>query len=875
MDDDGALNRLQRHLGGRYRVEHELGRGAMARVFLATELKHNRQVAIKLLHPDLSGQLGAERFVREIRVTASLQHPHILPLYDSGRAGGLLYYVTSFVEGETLRARLQRERVVPVDEAVTIIRTLATALDFAHRHGVIHRDIKPENILLQDGQPILADFGIALALSRAADDRVTGTGLSVGTPHYMSPEQAAGAGDLGPQSDIYSLGAVGYEMLVGEPPVTGPTREAVLARAMVEAPRAISPVRPTVPPALERAILKALAKNPVDRFRTAASFAEAIDAALLASGASTAPPREERKYVMGLALGVGVLALAAAAALVFVRPSRTNDERPEPAWRQITFTGDVRLAAISPDGRSIAYTTRGDAQAYVLVRDVQGGVPDTIAALPAAYTIEWSPDGNRILVGGHSQAVVISRYGGTMRSIEAAAGFPAYVLAHWLPEGLRVSLHNYAAKRVLIVNLETEDSVSVPIQGDFTWMEEGAWSPDGTQFAVGTQSAEPPEWAIRLVSMDGQTETVVRDTVAIGTPQWGRDGASLYLARDGDAIERIVLHGRSRDEVRRLQRNLQALPGGAGTTGRYSISDDGRHSVFVRGTPFANLVLIEAGDQDRAARATPLTTGTAPKWSPTVSPDGRWIAFGQAEHGASELMRMPIDGGQVATLTQGAHAHQNGRIAWSPSGGELAFTSARPDGHQVIVANVRTGRLRPFPQARVSDGGHNLAWSPGALIAYQLPGNRAIHLLDPASGINRALIDDDEGFFHAPQFSPDGRSLAVKWNRGADDESIWVVSVHDSMRRRAQDSARTGTVSGGPYPIGWSADGRHIYAAAGAPIIRLDSRIAGLPDTVVVRSSSGSHCTTGGRFRPGAFICAVADRRSDVWLIENFDPLRP
>jgi serine/threonine-protein kinase len=263
---------------------------------------------------------------------------------------------------------------------------------------VIHRDIKPENILLQDGQPVLADFGIALALSRAADDRVTATGLSLGTPQYMSPEQATGAREISRRSDIYSLGAVAYEILVGEPPVTGPTREAILSRIVVEPPRAIAPVRPTVPRALEAAVLKALAKNPVDRFATAASFAAAIDLAVQATGDGAAPVARRQMPARTVTLLVGAMALAAAALVILRRPT----EVPAAVWRQLTFTGDTRLAAISPDGESIAYTTRGAGQAHVLVREVQGAAADTIASLAAAYTLEWSlAHGRRPLRPGH------------------------------------------------------------------------------------------------------------------------------------------------------------------------------------------------------------------------------------------------------------------------------------------------------------------------------------------------------------------------------------------------------------------------------------------------------------------------------------------
>src|SRR6185312_4944652 len=224
--------RLRKALADRYRIDRELGAGGMATVFLAHDLRHDRDVAIKVLHPDLGAALGADRFLSEIRTTARLQHPHILPLLDSGDAGGLLYYVMPLVTGETLRARLERERQLPVTDAVRIAREVADALGYAHGHNVIHRDIKPENILLQDGHALVADFGIALAVQQAGGARMTQTGLSLGTPQYMSPEQAMGEKTLGARSDIYALGAVTYEMLSGEPPFTGPTAQAILAQVI-------------------------------------------------------------------------------------------------------------------------------------------------------------------------------------------------------------------------------------------------------------------------------------------------------------------------------------------------------------------------------------------------------------------------------------------------------------------------------------------------------------------------------------------------------------------------------------------------------------------------------------------------------------------
>src|SRR5215216_6459729 len=230
-------DQLQSSLLGRYTIEREVGRGGMATVYLARDLKHQRVVALKVLDPELGAILGAERFLTEIRVTAHLQHPNLLPLFDSGEADGLLYYVMPFVDGESLRARLDRETQLPVQEAVRIAAAVANALDFAHRHGVIHRDLKPDNILLQDGQPMLADFGIALAVTKAGGARITQTGLSLGTPAYMSPEQATADRTIDGRTDIYSLGAVLYEMLAGDPPHTGSTVQVVIAKVLTDRPR--------------------------------------------------------------------------------------------------------------------------------------------------------------------------------------------------------------------------------------------------------------------------------------------------------------------------------------------------------------------------------------------------------------------------------------------------------------------------------------------------------------------------------------------------------------------------------------------------------------------------------------------------------------
>src|SRR5438874_10847462 len=311
------LARVQAALAGRYTIERELGRGGMATVYLAQDRKHHRPVAIKVLKPDLAAALGPERFLREIDTAARLTHPHILPLHDSGEAAGLLYYVMPYVEGETLRDRLARERQLPSEEALAITREVADALSYAHSHDVVHRDIKPENILLEAGHAVVSDFGIARAITAAAGGKLTETGIAVGTPGYMSPEQAAARGRVDERSDIYSLGCVLYEMLAGEPPFTGPSAESIVRQHLAAAPPRVSAMRAAVPRAIEEAIVRALAKTPADRFATAAEFAGAL-------AAPAQRVRDTGRRTSRLAVGAAATLLAAAAGLfVLSRPHGT------------------------------------------------------------------------------------------------------------------------------------------------------------------------------------------------------------------------------------------------------------------------------------------------------------------------------------------------------------------------------------------------------------------------------------------------------------------------------------------------------------------------------------------------------------------------
>ena len=333
-------SRLTAALADRYRLDRELGAGGMATVYLAHDIKHERDVAIKVLHPDLGAALGGERFLSEIRTTARLQHPHILPLLDSGDANGLLYYVMPLVTGETLRARLDRERQLPVAEATRIAREVASALDYAHRQNVIHRDIKPENILLHDGSALVADFGIALAVQQAGGQRMTQTGLSLGTPQYMSPEQAMGERTIDARSDVYALGAVTYEMLTGEPPFAGPTVQAIVAKVMSSEPVNITSLRKSVPANVAATVHSALQKLPADRCESAKAFADALQdsrggAATSAVVANSANLHVSSGVARNMVVGASAVALLSVVAVGWMW-QRSHRVMPQPVVPQVT-----------------------------------------------------------------------------------------------------------------------------------------------------------------------------------------------------------------------------------------------------------------------------------------------------------------------------------------------------------------------------------------------------------------------------------------------------------------------------------------------------------------------------------------------------------
>jgi len=676
-------------LADRYRIERELGAGGMATVYLAEDLKHHRQVAVKVLHPELAAVLGAERFLAEIRTTANLQHPHILPLHDSGQADGLLFYVMPYVEGETLRTRLQQEQQLPIEDAVRITREVAGALDYAHRHGVIHRDIKPENILLHEGQALIADFGIALAVRTAGGLRMTQTGMSLGTPEYMSPEQALGERTVTAKSDIYALGCVLYEMLTGEPPFTGATVQAIVAKVMHERPVPPSSIRDTVPAGVEAAVLTALAKLPADRWSSAAQFAEALEgdqrasgpraASGTAGGTGVAPHRRRDSLVVGL--GIALVAATAFGAWQWRAAHRTLPdlvlrvpiEMPRYASSGMPIGSGV---AISRTGGMIAYIagSSGGAGQQLFLRAADDVRPRALAGTETAQSLWFSPDGKWLgyWVSDTLQKVPVD--GGSPIPL---AEMPQFRGASWSPTGVIVASDGAG----LFTIPETGGPPRRLSSPDTSKGEHGqrfpVVLPDGGTVlysSIGDDALRSRR--IGVVSLASRQATILdlAGAFALGV----MDGCLVYASNAGDLMAvRFDAEGR-----RVLGAPVRVADGAIQTYGlgfMAALSESGS-LVAQFGSRAAEVVLV-----DRSGGTQPLIKEPRQYLYPRFSPDGKRLALSIESAPKRDIWLYDLASQTLTRLTNDGGSE---RPEWSADGTRVLYRTTNRPGAGVGESSI-------------------------------------------------------------------------------------------------------------------------------------------------------------------------------------------
>ena len=762
----GDLTRLTAALAGRYRVDRELGRGGMATVYLAHDLKHGREVAIKVLHPDLGAALGGERFLSEIRTTARLQHPHILALLDSGASDGLLYYVMPLVTGETLRHRLGRERQISVPEAVRIGREVASALDYAHRQGVIHRDIKPENILLHDGQAQVADFGIALAVQSAGGQRLTQTGLSLGTPQYMSPEQASGERTIDARGDIYALGAVTYEMLTGEPPFTGPTIQAIVARLMAEEPRPLVVQRKSIPDHVEAAVLRALEKVPADRFASAAEFASALDVAS-ATATRTAGTRAGKRPSRSLTLALGVLAAGgiAAAAWGWLRPVPL----PNVVRYRITidsvpavkdWSGEI---AIAPDGNVIVRS--GGANATLLVRRRNELAFSPLPGTEGAWGPFFSPDGTQIGYYSSGSLLAVPLAGGPPVTI--ADSLPTPVAVTWGSDGyLYRSLTKDGVELIGRSKPGTDAALEVvttvdTLAGELTHLNAEVL-PDGKSlfFQVGFRDGK------RVIAI-GDIATRRHTLLLEGTRgRYLPSGHLLYATADGK-LWAIAFDLTSRTTSGTPVQIGDRIPNTMVGPVDFAVSASGT-LVYAVEDPGARRELTWV---TRVGSRQPFdSTWKGEFTSPTLSPDGSRIAVSLRDGNRTDIWVRSLTGGSPTKITSEQH-RTNVEPAWSPDGQWVSYLASTGSAANVGDAWRQRfdggGRAERIVQSRrpLSEQ----SWTPrgDALIVRTTTatsGSGDILLMRlGGDSVGTALIASARAEY-SPAVSPDGKWLAYVSN---------------------------------------------------------------------------------------------------------------
>ncbi len=817
-------------LSDRYRLERELGQGGMATVYLAEDLRHHRNVAVKVLRPELAALIGAERFLAEIRTTAALQHPHILPLFDSGQVAvrhserndgpqSYLFYVMPFVEGESLRDRLNREKQLPIADAVRIATEAASALDYAHRHHVIHRDIKPENILLHDGQALVADFGIALAVSTAGGSRMTQTGTSIGTPQYMSPEQAMGDRDVGPRSDVYALGVVTYEMLIGEVPFTGPTAQAIVAKVMTTDPAALIPQRKTIPANVEAAVLHAIEKLPADRFATGAEFATA-----LGNPSFTGPLTAVRPFGPGrpgagvpAAIAKGIpWAVALLASLWAWSQHRAPGNRPVRRYalelrglEAIAAQNQVTMA-ISPDGKRLAYVggaANGESQIWIRDRDQLHARP--LAGTLDATSLSWSPDGSHMAFETQNP--------GTLRVVPMDGGSPVVVSdtliatggTAWSPDGFIYSTGGYNGS-VGIVRVQAHGGVPTV----FTTIDTASRA-----FAHLNPALLPNNRGLIFSVWYGPTRT---DTdIAVADLRTGKfkilqrglravyapTGHLLIVRTDGSLVavpfdqDRMVTTGPAMPVLTGI-----ATQGGTGAD--IDVAGDGTLAYYA-GEPRDVRETVEPTWITRDGHMTPIDSG----WTinrpfnggVSLSPDGARLALAIAGTETADIWIKQLDHGPLSRLS--FEEFLKYRPTWSPDGRSLIYISD-PGNNNASILQRRADGSGSSERLLGSDKAIAEAlWTPDgkALVFRTTLPTRDILLFRPGvDSIARPLIASQKFDERAATVSPDGRYIAYQSDESGRDE-IYVRPFPKADNGRWQVSR-----DGGDEPL-WGRTGREIF----------------------------------------------------------------
>jgi len=792
----------------------------MATVYLAHDVRHDRRVALKVLRPELSAILGSERFLAEIKTTANLQHPHILSLFDSGEADGQVFYVMPYVEGESLRDRLNREKQLPVDEAVRIAREVADALHYAHGHGVIHRDIKPENILLHGGHAQVADFGIALAVSRSdGGTRMTETGMSLGTPHYMSPEQAMGEREITPKADIYALGCVLYEMLTAEPPFTGATAQAIIARVMTEEPRRLTLQRRTIPSHVEAAVRTALQKLPADRFHTAAEFGAALADAGYESrtGVGAALPVEvaggSRLARTGLiALATTSVLLAALAAWAWLRPEPSRGVirysmglPPDQAMRQGVL--GVNLA-FSPDGQRLVYVGPGQGGDQLWLRDRDRLDATPLPGTIGAHTPFFSPDGERLAfsTGATVQLKVVPVTGGPPITL-ATPGAGAGGGGTWGPDGWIYFDSPGGLSRIpadggtpeLIIPLDTAHG-----ELGHAWPDA---LPDGRGLIYRSRrNLDPTDFEIVAFDLSsGERRVLTKGLMG----RYVAPGYLVFLRSDG-AVLAAPFDGKG------LRLTGAAVPLFEGVmtksfgSGDLAISPTGT-LAYVPGLSSAGAGVAEVVYVSRDGALSPLnppvTLNPSANRSLSLSPDGSRLAIDVVGARAADIWVKQLPSGPFSRLTFDATG--SWRPRWTPDGRSVLYVTTGDSAVPSVWKRRADGSAPPepvwqLPRRAIPEASLS---SDGQWLIYRVNldnGNRDIYAVRP--GRDTVPVPLLTGTFNeeGAALSPDGRWLAYSSNESGRSE-IFVRPFPNTADGRWQIS------TGGGYAARWAHSGRELF----------------------------------------------------------------